>query len=453
MHLARENYPTYRVSKQIRWLVAEIDRWTAEGLVSPEQAARLRQRYPQPAEGPPWGLIVFASAGAVVIGLGVVLLFAYNWDDIPKFGKLALIFGAVVGSHAGGLVLYRRGDWQRKLGEALSLLGTMFYGSAIWLIAQIYHIDEHYPNGFLLWALGALALAWVLESIPQALLATVLFAFWGGAETLNFDSPTYWAILAVLGGLGPLAWRKRSGVLTATVLATVYFLTVTTLLDYGNGAYALTSILALSVLLLGGEKLLRQPEGESAGGMTVWLFFGFSGFLVCTYLLGFHETLDDLLDWHRRQGSNPSLAGTYGWALFFGGLGCWTVVAWRALREKRFTVPVEQWLCPIALIYAFLLAAQPRLVSDRFIAITFNLVSLGIAVMWMLRGCREARLRPTVLGSLLLAALVFARYFDLFASLASRGLTFMLLGGILLAEALYYRKQRRSVDPGPGGAS
>ena len=123
------------------------------------------------------------------------------------------------------------------------------------------------------------------------------------------------------------------------------------------------------------------------------------------------------------------------------------------VENKSLTVPVEEWLCPIALIYAFLLAAQPGLVSDRFVAITFNLISLGIAVLWMLRGCRQAVLRPTVLGSLLLAALVFARYFDLFQSLASRGLTFIILGGVLMAEALYYRKSRREERAGQGGTS
>ena len=50
-------------------------------------------------------------------------------------------------------------------------LGTMFFGAGIWLIAQVYHIDEHYPNGFLLWGLGALAMAWALRSIPQAIVA------------------------------------------------------------------------------------------------------------------------------------------------------------------------------------------------------------------------------------------------------------------------------------------
>jgi uncharacterized membrane protein len=47
----------------------------------------------------------------------------------------------------------------------LHLLGTMMFGAGIWLIAQIYHIDEHYPNALLIWSLGALGLAWALPSL------------------------------------------------------------------------------------------------------------------------------------------------------------------------------------------------------------------------------------------------------------------------------------------------
>lgn len=438
--------------KQIRWLMSEIDRWTAEGLVSPEQAERLRARYPKPAEGPPWGLLVFACAGAAVIGLGIILLFAYNWKDIPKFGKLGLILGAVIGAHTGGLVLLRKGGWQMKLGEAFSVLGTMFYGAAIWLIAQVYHIDEHYPNGFLIWALGALVLAWVLESIPQALLATVLFSIWGSTETWHFNQPTQWSVLAVLLGIGPLAWRKKSGVLMATVLAGTYFLLIATLGHFGNGAYTLSAVMALSALLLAGEKLVQGESLETVPGVAPWTFFGFGGFIVCTYLLGFHEACDNLLRWDRHAGSNHTLAAWFCWILFVAGVGAWCGVAWRALKEKTLAIPVESWLCPIALVYVFILSGQVAHGYWRLVAITFNLVFLGVAVMWMLRGCRAAHLRQTVLGSLMLAALVFARYFDLFESLASRGLTFVLLGGILLAEALYYRKNRQADQVAKGGA-
>ena len=440
------------MNKQIRWLLTEMDRWVADGVISAEQAGRLRSRYPNFAEGTPWGLLVFASAGATIIGLGVILLFAYNWDDIPKFGKLALIFLAVLGAHGGGIFLYRQGGWQRKLGDAFMLLGSMFYGAAIWLIAQIYHIDEHYPNGFLIWALGALALAWAIESIPQALLAAILFTIWGSCETLQFDQAAYWAIVAVLVGIGPLAWRKRSGLLTSVVLSGVYFLLITTLVDSASGAHAVTAILAVSVLLIAGEKLIANLTHQPVAGRGAWLIFGFGGFLVISYLLGFHRMADDLLDWNHGPGVDKTAASVCTWILFASALGTWAGAVWKAVK-KEIIVPVEEWLCPIALIYAYLLASQHGTVDDLFIAVTFNLITLGIAIMWMLRGCREAQIRPTVLGSILLAGLVFARYFDLFDSLASRGITFLLLGAVLLGEALYYRKNHRPESFTRGGGS
>src|SRR5690349_2170032 len=135
------------MDNKTRWLLAEIDRWKADGVVTPEQADQLRARYDQPpaatvaANAVPWGLLVFATAGAIVIGLGVILLLAYNWDDIPKAGKLALVFAAVIAAHAAGIRLLAKDGWQPKLGEALTALGTMFYGAGIWLVAQIYNID------------------------------------------------------------------------------------------------------------------------------------------------------------------------------------------------------------------------------------------------------------------------------------------------------------------------
>jgi len=190
------------------------------------------------------------------------------------------------------------------------------------------------------------------------------------------------------------------------------------------------------------EKLVRAPAGGPVAGTAIWRFFGLGGFLVCVFLLGFHDAARHLLDWSRPAGRDLLLAATYGWSVFALAAAGWGLVTWRALGQKRLTVPLEEWLCPIALIYAYLLAALGQ-IDELLIAITFNLVFLGVAVMWMLRGCREARLRSTVLGSLMFGALVLARYFDLFESLAARVLTFIVLGGILIAEAMYYRKMRR----------
>lgn len=437
------------MDKNIRWLLAEIDRWKAEGLVTPEQGDRIRQRYDQPpaaapADAVPWGLLVFSTAGAIVIGLGVILLFAYNWGEIPKSGKLALVFGAVIGAHAGGMRLLTRAGWQPKLGEALVALGTMFYGAGIWLVAQIYNIDEHYPNGFLFWALGALAMAWAIRSTANGLLAVVLLTIWGSCEVFDFRSPEYWSVLLVAGGLLPLAWKQRSALLLAASIAALQFLIAVNVFHWGAGAHAFTASLALGVLLVAAARLTEADRPDFAAGAGVMRIFGFGAFLFCSYLLSFHDAADDLLDWTRNYGPRPAFASAFGWTLFGTGLAGWAWIARRSLLQRELEIRREEWLLPIALIYCFGVAVLDPRGYSLLVSWSFNFILLGFAIMWIWRGCRDSQLGPTVLGSLLLTAVVLARYFDLFQSLAARGLAFIVLGVFFVAEAMYYRKMRQT---------
>ena len=73
----------------------------------------------------------------------------------------------------------------------------MLFGAGIWLVAQIYHIDEHYPNGILIWSLGALALAWSLPSLAQGFLAVLLVSLWAGVEIFDFRWTADWAPVLV----------------------------------------------------------------------------------------------------------------------------------------------------------------------------------------------------------------------------------------------------------------
>src|SRR5574344_1706102 len=93
--------PQPHMSQNRRWLFSETERWAQARLITAEQAAQIRALYAEPESRTPWGLLLFTGLGAVVLGLGVILLLAYNWDAIPRFGKLALIFGSVIGAHAG----------------------------------------------------------------------------------------------------------------------------------------------------------------------------------------------------------------------------------------------------------------------------------------------------------------------------------------------------------------
>jgi len=435
------------MSKEHRWLAGEIDRWVAEGIVTPEQGDGLRTRYPVAAEGPPWGLILFSAIGAVVTGLGIILLIAYNWADIPKFGKLAIVLGAVAAAHAAGVSLRRHDDWRAATGEAMHLLGSMLFGAGIWLVAQIYHIDEHYPNGFLFWGLGALAMAWALASIPQGILAAVTLMFWGAAQAGDFSMPNEWATLLIAVGVGPLAWRRRSAVLLAVVIATLYVSVLFNAGERGDAYTVFVCAFALSALLVALARL-RATVGLTDRAAGVAAFFGWTGALICAGILSFRGAAREFVWDMSRTGDLEVAALAYSWGLVVLALGAWAWIAAQCAQRRARPMYLEEWLLPAALLFAQSLLYSGRFVAPVLVMLVFNLVVLCTGALWTVRGCRDVKLAPTVAGSLIIAALVFARYFDLFESLALRGVTFVGLGVAMFAEAMYFRKARLARSEG-----
>jgi hypothetical protein len=225
------------------------------------------------------------------------------------------------------------------------------------------------------------------------------------------------------------------------LLGVAYFNVLSHATHWNGSGGAFTTAFALSALLIAGGRLLDE-DATSARIRQVMTFFGWSGFVFCSYLLSFEDTGRHLLRWTVNPERASWLIVAYRWPLFLLASAAWGWLLLKKFREQATRVRLEEWLCPIALLYCQGLAAVHYQERSPFVALVFNLICLGIAAMWMVRGCRDGNLRRTVLGSVFLAALVFARYFDLFDSLAVRGVVFLLLGGVLFAEGFYYRRLR-----------
>jgi hypothetical protein len=296
-------------------------------------------------------------------------------------------------------------------------------------------------------------MAWATRSIGQGLIATVTFVIWGSSEVFAFDAPADWSSLLLALGIGPLAWQRRSAVLTAVLLAGLYWLLMVNSSHWGGAPGAFAAAFSLSALLIAAAKLVRLDAATPPSLPAVMRFFGLCGFLVCAYILGFAEAAEDLLRSasRHREAALPDLC--YRWGLFAFAAAAWAWAASLARRGRGLSIELEEWLFPSALVFSQVTTLLDMLEFPFLVAIVFNLVVLFVGAMWVARGCREGRLRPTVIGSVLIALLVFARYFDLFDSLAARGLTFVLLGAAMFAEGFYYRRLRRAGAAQPGTAT
>lgn len=116
---------------------------------------------------------IIITIAVILIGAGIFSFIAANWQEMDKPLKIFIIVIAMLGSYIGGWFLKEKYSYH-KTGEALILLGSLIYGAGIFLVAQMFHIRANWPDGFILWMIGTIGLAWVVESFPLYLLGVVL---------------------------------------------------------------------------------------------------------------------------------------------------------------------------------------------------------------------------------------------------------------------------------------
>lgn len=421
------------MKKHIFWLFNETELWVREGLVSAEQAKAIRARYPSAEQAGTWGRVVFAVAGAVLIGLGVILLFAYNWARIPKYSKLAVIFLSLLAAHAWAWY-----DKRPAIKETLHVLGTMLFGAGIWLVAQVYHMNEHYPTGILVWALGALSLAWALPSLAQALLAAFLLSLWQWFEAYQFHAVQPWTPLLILIGILPLAQVLASRVLAYAGLAALLFIIFTTIAKL---SVILPTTLAVSASLLGAAMTL-QRTGKSPELAGACFFYGNIFYFIMLFVLTFS---------HAYERVSLSFAEVDRLLIVLAypvaAAGLWFAALWpfHDLRQRlEDGLRVDYLAVPLVFVLYALQAFSIIELPKVAVRTVYNIIILFSAVTLMFQGFRTLSLRVAVAGAALLSALAFARYTDLFHSLPARAAVFFLVGALMIGIGIFFNRARKT---------
>jgi uncharacterized membrane protein len=156
-----------------RWLDARIIDFSTADKIREFESVQAPQRQSN------WMVILAIAFGAVMLAAGVLLFVAAHWDELSPSQRFALVLTMVAGFHvAAGFLIERF----RALGVAVHAIGTICLGGGIFLAGQIFNLQEHWPGGIMLWAIGAL-IAWlILQDTAQAVLAAMLIPTWIGSE-------------------------------------------------------------------------------------------------------------------------------------------------------------------------------------------------------------------------------------------------------------------------------
>ncbi|MGH9794845.1 MAG: DUF2157 domain-containing protein [Candidatus Acidiferrales bacterium] len=164
-------------------LEKSLERWQAAGLLDAAAAARIRSFESQQDQsgGMRWPVVLALSLGGLLMAAGVLLFVAAHWDELSPAARFALVLLMVGVFHTGGALAAER---FAALASVLHAVGTVTLGAGIFLAGQIFHLQEHWPGGVMMWAAGAW-IGWaLLRDWPQAALAAVLTPAWLAGEWL-----------------------------------------------------------------------------------------------------------------------------------------------------------------------------------------------------------------------------------------------------------------------------
>lgn len=169
------------------------------------------------AETPARAIRIILTVAALLVGAGIFSFIAANWDDMPRPVKVGVILVTMVLAYAVSEIMLRHG--YNKTSGAFLLLGALIYGAGIFLVAQTFHIRAHWPDGFLLWMLGVLAMAAVRGAYGLHLLAllvgfigtvslpTYMFDL-GASRDVYLHTSTWLLVLSLLACAGVGVWLR-----------------------------------------------------------------------------------------------------------------------------------------------------------------------------------------------------------------------------------------------------
>ena len=181
-----------------------LERWTTAGLIEPSTAERVRayEAGQEKSQGLRWPVALAISFGGLLLGAGVLLFIAAHWDTLSPRERFALVLLLVALFHVAGAFTAERFS---VLSTTLHAVGTISLGGGIFLAGQIFNLQEHWPGGLLLWALGAWVAYALLHDWPQAALAALLTPMWLSGEWLVAMGSRMWTDKILAEGILLLA--------------------------------------------------------------------------------------------------------------------------------------------------------------------------------------------------------------------------------------------------------
>lgn len=424
------------MSKQI---INDLKELVSENVITPDVAAGIEQYYLNKKDkSSDTFRIVLGILGSILVGSGIVLLVAHNWDQMGRmlqtfFAFLPLATGQLL---CGYTLLKQKNSvaWR----ESSSIILFFAVASSIALVSQIYHISGTLHGFLLTWIFLTLPLIYIMRSIVVAL--------------LTIATATWFVSLTGYSSLGQPYWY----LVIMTLIIPHYYKLLNK--ENSNSLILLNWFLVASVMISLGALLDVSIDKYE------WIFIGYIFLAGLLHLIGSSAMYSE-----RRISANPfRLIGVpamliilllwsydFFWSDITIGGGfvifqssyfyiCLLLVAAHFLLLIRSGKMKEEPYDPMVWSPYIFLIAMVAFAGNKVAGIlVMNLLLLSAAIYYIRKGAITNHLGILNFGLLIIAALALLRFFDDSIPFVFRGLLFVITGlGFFISNYMILKKRK-----------
>ncbi len=435
-------------SKHVNWLNAELPLLKKAGVLDTETIEHIQGYYNKETTttgGAGWAVTVFSIIGALLIGGGIILLFAHNWDNLSRNTRAVLSFlPLLTGALLSCTTLLRNG--KTALRESAGLFHSLAIGGCIALMGQTYHLPSDVPAFFMSWALLTAPLMFVLSSTSAFLIYLALITGWTGVAQNEYrQAVAYWPLL--LPALIYIHRLLKKDARSPSTLLALYGLLLSITISLGivfertvPGLWTMAYAALLTGCYLLGITYYRDDSGWS----NPLKLFGTIGIAILAYLFTWTHFWNEIGWRYCRSGWEYQR-----WGIWMDSLitllliGGWAFIAVKAFKKDSVETTGLS-LFPLLATVCFLIGAQTKQ-AETINALIFNSYFLFLGVLYITLGCRSLRLRQMNGGMFLLSLLIVTRFFDDEFGFFARGIAFIVLGVTFLTANLIIARKKKEV--------
>ncbi|QVY66535.1 DUF2157 domain-containing protein [Polaribacter sp. Q13] len=422
--------------------IKELPELIQNGVISKEIASKIENYYNSRSASKSSSnnlFTIFGVLGSLLVGLGIILILAHNWDDFSKTVKSILAFlPLVVGQFIVGYSILKEKSktWLESSGVFLFFA----VGSSISLISQIYNIPGNLSSFLLSWILLCLPLIYLLKFKGVFLLTLIFATVYACSLGYSFSSETKvpWFYILLFALLLPQYFYHLKNNLTTNFTAILNWLfPLSLIIVFGaflNTVYRLDVIL-YSFLLgfiynVGQLKSFRSLRVSKNG----FLVIGSLGLVITMLMVSFESfwNIDFEISF---LGNKELLIGGF---LMLSTL--YMLIKNNSFSKFNFN-NIFQFI-PFLMILFY--ATQS--LDTRITVALVNITVLVLGVSIVKKGVDKASFVILNYGLLIITALITCRFLDTEMTFIIRGLLFIIVGaGFFVTNYLMLKKQSKTL--------